>query len=255
MNLRVVHARPRNGRADGEPALIDAQDDRVTVTHARFDALIDPFTAEATITCLPEDEQFATDITRRAALSATLPLDEGLLLHSAGIIVDGEAYVFYGVSGAGKSTFAGFMREVLSDELVAVQRGFARATGIWGTLDSVIAPTGNYPLRATIELGHGNGVSLEPITAREARRKLLLVAVVPPQPQLWMKTLPIIESLARIPAFRLEWTPSRENADEVLSRLTPQLKWSADVSSARGRADETSAPHRRELTAVRSKTP
>ena len=219
MKLRIVHERPRSGRADGEPAIIDVDGDRVTVTHSRFDALIDPFTGEATIHCLPDDEKFATDITHRAALSATLPLDDGLLLHSAGIVVDGDAYVFYGVSGAGKSTFAGFMRDVLSDELVAVQRGFARATGFWGTLDAVDAPPGNYPLRATIELGRGDGVSLESITPREARRKLLLVAVVPPQQQLWMKTLPIIDSIARIPAFRLEWTPSAENAHRVVSEL------------------------------------
>ena len=219
MNLRVVHARPHNGRADGEPALIDAQDDRVTVTHSRFDALIDPFSGETTITCLPDDEKFATGITHRAALSAMLPLDDGLLLHSAGIVVDGNAYVFYGVSGAGKSTLAGFMRDVLSDELVAVQRGFARATGIWGTLDSVDAPPGNYPLRATIELSRGDGVSIEPITAREARRRLVLVAVVPPQQQLWMKTLAIVESIARIPSFRLRWTPSAENAERVVSEL------------------------------------
>lgn len=45
----------------------------------------------------------------------------GVMLHSVGVVRDGRAFVFFGRSGAGKSTFAGLSAraglEVLSDEL------------------------------------------------------------------------------------------------------------------------------------------
>jgi hypothetical protein len=207
------------GPKDGEPAAITTDGDCVYVRHSRFAAVIDPFASQASLHRDDRSNAFAIEVVLRTALGCRLPMESGLLLHTAGIVIDGGAYLFYGVSGAGKSTLAGFMRNVLSDELVAVQRGFARATGFWGTLDAIDALAGTYPLRATIELGRGDDVLLEPITAREARRKLLLVAVVPPHPQLWMHTLDVIESLARVPAFCLEWTPSAENAERIITAL------------------------------------
>jgi len=217
--IRLDDSLQIGGPKDGEPAAITADDDCVYIRHSRFAAVIDPFAHEASLHREDRANAFAIEVVLRTALGCRLPMESGLLMHTAGIVIDDGAYLFYGVSGAGKSTLAGFMRNVLSDELVAVQRGFARATGFWGTLDAIDALAGTYPLRATIELGHGNGVSLEPINAHDARRKLLMVAVVPPHQQLWMHTLEVIESLARVPAFCLEWTPSDENAHRIVSEL------------------------------------
>jgi len=217
--IRLNDSLSMGGPKDGEPAAITADGDHVYVTHTRFAAVIDPFAHEASLHREDRSNTFAIEVVLRTALGCRLPMESGLLLHSAGIVIDGGAYLFYGVSGSGKSTLAGFMRNVLSDELVAVQHRFARATGFWGTLDAIDAPAGTYPLRALIELGRGDGVSLESISARDARRKLLMVAVVPPHPQLWMHTLEVIESLARLPAFCLEWTPSAENAKRVVAEL------------------------------------
>jgi len=50
---------------------------------------------------------------------------DGLLLHSAGIIRNGNGYIFPGVSGTGKSTIAGLatsQEQVLSDELVVIRK-------------------------------------------------------------------------------------------------------------------------------------
>lgn len=204
---------------DGEPAKITADDHGVCVAHSRFAATIDPLAREATLYREDKSNGFAIECTLRTALGCLLPLNSGLLMHTAGIVIDGAAYLFYGVSGAGKSTFAGFMRDVLSDELVAVHRGFARATGFWGTLDAADAPAGSYPLRATIELARGDDVALQSLTAHDARKSLLMCAVVPPHQHLWTYALPVIDTLARLPSFRLEWTPSQTNADEVVSRL------------------------------------
>jgi hypothetical protein len=219
LHLRESHLDVVSAPCDGEPASISVHGDEVFVIHERFAASIDPFAYAAEVHRGDTTDGSALEIVLRTALGCRLPLEEGLLLHSAGIVLDGGAYLFHGVSGAGKSTFAGFMRDVLSDEVVAVQRGVARATGFWGTLDAADAPSGAYPLRALVELARGDGVSLERITARAARRALLLVAVVPPHARLWMETLRVIEQLSAMPAFRLAWTPSHENAERVLTAL------------------------------------
>lgn len=49
----------------------------------------------------------------------------GVLLHAAGILRDGLAYLFMGASGSGKSTLARTSREgkVLSDDLILIRKG------------------------------------------------------------------------------------------------------------------------------------
>lgn|GEM_PF-1301817 len=204
---------------DGQPAAITTEGGHVRVAHSRFAAVIDPLAYRASLHRRDRSNAFAIEATLRTALGCRLPLESGMLLHSAGIVIDGGAYLFYGVSGAGKSTLAGFMQNVLSDELVAVQDGVARATGFWGTLDAIDAPAGTYPLRATIELARSIDVSLTPLDVQSARKALLMVAVVPPHQQLWMHALGVIDSLAHVPAYRLEWAPSRENAKRVVAEL------------------------------------
>lgn len=204
---------------DGEPAAITADGERVLVCHQRFAGVIDPFAYEADVHRGDTTGAFAIEIVLRTALGCRLPLEGGLLVHTAGVLLDGGAYLFHGISGAGKSTLAAFMRDVLSDELVAVQRGKARATGFWGTFDAVDAPAGTYPLRATIELARGEGVALERLARHDATRALLRVAVVPPQPRLWSAALGAIDELAQRPAFRLAWKPSEENARMVIAAV------------------------------------
>ncbi len=86
----------------------------------------------------------------------------GALLHSAGIVDDGEASLFVGVSGAGKSTFSRLSldegRQVLSDDLNALRpttAGFeALAVPFAGDIRSE-ARTGARPLRAIVRLRQG----------------------------------------------------------------------------------------------------
>ena len=72
----------------------------------------------------------------RTSLMARLPLDGGLPLHAAGVVLDGQAIAFFGPSGAGKSTLAATSPvPVLSDELVAIAplRPFTLTrSGFWG---------------------------------------------------------------------------------------------------------------------------
>jgi hypothetical protein len=224
IDIRVVYDRPRAELPDGEPAQIDADDERVTVTHARFDAVIDPFARRATIYCLEPDHTFAYDLTHRAAMSAILPLDGGMLLHSAGIVIDGRAIAFFGPSGAGKSTLSSLVDQpVLSDELIAIRREgdafVAAATGIWGELGARPPVEGSFALTHLVALDRGDGVSIEPMTAREAFRALVGVATVPPNPKLWHKTMEVVHELARLPVSRLKWNPSRDNAGKAVEAL------------------------------------
>jgi hypothetical protein len=142
------------------------------------------------------------------------------LLHSAGVVIDGRAALFFGVSGAGKSTIADLLGgPLLSDELVAIQGDHARATGFWGTLDRDDAPRGAFPLHALVDLGRGDDVQLQRLDAHHARRRLLLATVVPPHPRLWMHALRVVERLSRGRVFHLAWTPSAANAVRVRAML------------------------------------
>ena len=68
----------------------------------------------------------------------------------------------------------------------------------------------------------GDGVEIEPLEAKEAMRRLLLVTVVPPHPRLWSHALAVVARLAHGPVYRLAWTPNAENAKRVIA-------WSAAV--------------------------
>jgi hypothetical protein len=68
-------------------------------------------------------EPFAVESFLRVSYSFLAVANGGLLLHSAGVIRDGQGFLFPGVSGTGKSTIASLVtsREiVLSDELIMV---------------------------------------------------------------------------------------------------------------------------------------
>jgi hypothetical protein len=205
---------------DEAPAIIGSQGALVTVRHRRFAADIDPFADTARLYVGEGDDSFAVQLTERTMLSARLPLTGGVMLHSAGIIVDGRAAIFFGPSGAGKSTLSSLVSApVLSDELVIVEKGHARASGWFGTFTSSPV-SGSYPVSALVELGRGDDVSLTPLDARAALRTLLNVTVVPPSARLWDAALRVVTSLiATTPVLRLNWTPSGENAARVLESL------------------------------------
>ena len=60
----------------------------------------------------------------RLAFSRLALAHDGLLLHASGLIIDGRGYVFFGHSGAGKSTVAGLAPPgctLLSDDLVLLR--------------------------------------------------------------------------------------------------------------------------------------
>jgi hypothetical protein len=99
-------------------------------------------------------EPFAIESFLRICYSFLAVEYNGLLLHSAGVIRDGNGYIFPGISGTGKSTIASLATDrevVLSDEMVVVRKvgesHLVYSTPFYGTNESAELNS-NAPLKA-----------------------------------------------------------------------------------------------------------
>ena len=111
----------------------------------------------------------------------------GLLLHAGGLIHDRHGYVFFGHSGAGKSTVAGFAPEgstLLSDDLVLLRlhgESLCSAPGrLWlhgvpfrGEALPVPRPNAAAPVAGLYALRQASGHALEPLPAPLSAARLL----------------------------------------------------------------------------------
>ena len=204
------------------PAAVSWEHGRVRLRQASFLAELDPQASTALLHRRTR-EGFALEVTLRTALSCRLPLNGGLPLHAAGLVLGDRAVVFHGPSGAGKSTIAAASPgPVLSDELVAVVPGTewrAVATGFFGTQEATLA-VGAAPLAALIELDQGP-YRLERVDARRALTRLALATLVPLAPPLWSAALGAIGHLAReVPCYRMAWSLE----DPPFARLADALR-------------------------------
>jgi len=147
---------------------------------------------------------------------------KGILTHAAGIVRKGQAFIFAGASGAGKSTFSQLLAEakvgkLLSDERMIVREidGIMQAFGTpWaGTAGS--AHNGQAPLAGIFILQHGPDNHIEKIGAGDALDKLLPMFSIP-----WYDpdTMPSIIAfakrlVAKVPAYVMRFRPERSAAD------------------------------------------
>ncbi len=98
----------------------------------------------------------------------------GLLMHSASIVKDGRAYLFFGQSGSGKSTLSASSRrgQVVSDDLTLLlpdDEGRPEVVGapFRGTYSGGAPVEGRYPVAAAFRLkkaGPGETVAVEPLS-------------------------------------------------------------------------------------------
>jgi hypothetical protein len=149
----------------------------------------------------------------------------GLLAHAAGMVRKGQAMIFPGHSGAGKSTFALLLAEakagkLLSDERMVVREldGSLQAFGTpWaGTED--IASNGCAPLAGIFFLKHGERNHLRELTAESALECLLPILSIPwYDPEVMSRIIAFAKHLlAKVPAYEMSFKPDRSAIDFFL---------------------------------------
>ncbi len=115
----------------------------------------------------------------RACLAWRLPSVSAAMLHAAGLVVDGRAFVLAGPEGAGKTTWVRLGQrgggEVLSDDLVLVQCGRDSVEALGSPFHSrhpgPYRP-GRWPLAAILFPRHGSRAAWRRTSALLARARL-----------------------------------------------------------------------------------
>ncbi len=115
-----------------------------------------------------------------AAFAWRAPSHRALVLHAAGIVLDGRAFVLAGAEGAGKTTFARVAAEsgaaVLGDDLVVVRAADGGVEAVGSPLRSKPWNTtgrGAWPVAALLLPEHGTPPALRPAPAMAARARVV----------------------------------------------------------------------------------
>jgi hypothetical protein len=122
--------------------------------------------------------EYALDSLLRILLTVVLLPRRGFLLHGATVVRDGRAHVFFGRSGAGKSTVASLSPagSVLTDEISLLRYtddGWqAYGTPFWGEFRAA-GQNEHYPLAGLYSLVQAPEDRLEPLSRKEVLRALL----------------------------------------------------------------------------------
>lgn len=129
-------------------------------------------------------QPFGLHVALRSLIPMLLPRFDGCLVHACGVALEGRGLVFFGRSGAGKSTVArAFPRDVVfSDELVAVRREPAgvrlHSTPFFGEL-VLDRRSREAPLHAALSLVQAPLTSVAPLDAAEAMSRLVACVALP----------------------------------------------------------------------------
>ena len=140
--------------------------------------------------------------------------NDALLLHSAGVVRDGWGYVFFGPSGAGKTTtsrLASRQGTVLSDDLVILRRdgdGY-RLYGVPFKGELSEAPRANQtaPLRAVFRLRQGRRHAVSSLPPMTATAEMVGAApFVVREPQLGRQLISVCNEIASsVPVLNLHF--------------------------------------------------
>lgn len=152
---------------------------RLEIKRGDFKAVMDLASGKGTLAAAAGEQ--CLDAFLRALISSLLIRSGGLMLHSAGLVKSGKAYLFLGKSGAGKSTLAKLVAasreaEVISDEinLVRFEQGRFCIYGspFWGEMRSD-GRQGSWPLGGLFLLKKARGHKISACSKGEAFRTLL----------------------------------------------------------------------------------
>jgi hypothetical protein len=155
---------------------------------------------------------------------------EGCIVHAAGVVWDGRAFVFPGRSGAGKSTLARqFLArgraDLLSDDRVVLRRldGRLWAFGTPWPGEAGIARNAGAPLGGIAFLRHAPEHRLAPVVRAEALARLLPATSIP-----WFhaQVLPHLldftgSVVSDVPSWELSFRPEAAVVEFLQERLAP----------------------------------
>ncbi len=176
-----IHLDP-SGRASDEDARVTRSGSIWNFRRGDFDATWNPRTGHGRITQCPNP--YSIDTVLRITHSLVLAEEGGFLLHAASAIRNSRAFLFAGVSGAGKTTMSRLApadATVLTDEISYIRRAtnkngeknyVAFGTPFAGELARVGANT-SAPLEALYLLVQGPENRVEPISKIDAARALM----------------------------------------------------------------------------------
>lgn len=206
----------------GAPANVSWDRKNIIVDHDVFTAVSAPHD-RVTRLHRRRDDAFGLQAALRTSVTAALPLHDGVLLHAAAVSRNDVGIVFFGQSGAGKSTIAAHADcDVLSDELVAISPdgngGYvASATGFWGALENKEAYRKPVSIKALVELEKGD-FSVAALSHADAMRGLVRTAMFYPVEEVAPRAIAVVTRIASsVDVLRMRWHPQRNSWSEIES--------------------------------------
>jgi hypothetical protein len=205
------------GRASDEDARVTRTGSVWNFRRGDFDATWNPRTGHGRITQCPNP--YSIDTVLRITHSLVLAGEGGFLLHAASAIRNNRAFLFAGVSGAGKTTMSRLApadATVLTDEISYVRRAsgqnqhnyIAFGTPFAGELARVGANT-SAPLESLYLLVQGPENRIEPISKIDAARAIMRhVLFFAEEKELVAKVFDsVLEFVSRVHIAQLIFTP------------------------------------------------
>jgi len=158
---------------------------------------------------------YSIDSVLRIVHSLVLAEEGGFLVHAASGIRQGRAYVFAGISGAGKTTIARLAppdAAVLSDEISYIRRGKSGYRAYGTPFAGELGRAGvnlRAPLAALFFLEKGQAGSIEPLGQVTAVRELLRNILFFAHEQALVKRVfeSAVEFVSRVPVARFTFAP------------------------------------------------
>jgi hypothetical protein len=158
---------------------------------------------------------YSIDAVLRIVHTLVLARQGGFLLHSASAIRNGKAFLFAGVSGAGKTTISRLApadATLLTDEISYIRKQdedyFAFGTPFTGELAKLGENT-SAPLAALYLLAQGPENKIEPVAAPDAARGLLanMLFFAEDQEMVHWAFQAACDFVHRVPVYRLTFAP------------------------------------------------
>jgi hypothetical protein len=209
-DIELSTMRPADPDAD---LRVTQRDGRWTLERGDFRAEWEPALRRGRIRQTPSP--YSIDAVLRIVHTLILAREGGFLLHSASAIRNRKAFLFAGVSGAGKTTISRLVppdATLLTDEISYVRRqgeGYvAFGTPFTGEL-AKIGENVSAPLAALYLLAKGEENRIDSIPAAEAARSLLanLLFFAEDKEAVQAVFNSAFEFVSRVPVFRLTFVP------------------------------------------------